>query len=315
MSEGWALALHGGAGTMNRKDMTAEKEATYHAALRECAAAGSAILAAGGHAQDAVEAAVRALEDNPLFNAGRGAVLTSDGTFEHDAAIMNGADRSAGAVTGTSTVANPISLARQVKDQTDYVALSGQGAERFAREMGVPEMSADYFDTPYRREQLTRAKAAQKVVLDHADETEFKTGTVGAVARDAAGHLAAATSTGGMTNKRPGRVGDAPMFGAGTWADDRSCAVSGTGHGEYFIRLAVAHDIAARMLYSNQSLEEAASAVVMDDLPKTGGRGGVIAVAQKGCPVAPFNTSGMYCAIVCQNSEPETAIFASVLGN
>lgn len=294
MSNGWTLALHGGAGTIKRSEMTSGRERELTDGLHAAAEAGRKILSRGGSSLDAVEAAVRALEDNPNFNAGRGAVMTADEAFELDAAVMTGHDLNAGTIMGVTNLASPVSLARRLMENSEFVSLAGQGAERFAEEQGFETVKQSYFETEFRRDQLKRAKAAQKVALDHTDDTEFKVGTVGAVARDAQGNLAAATSTGGMTNKRPGRVGDSPIIGAGTYADNNTCAISTTGHGEYFIRKSVAYDIAARMKYLGQSLEDAANEVVMRDLFQFGGRGGLVAVGATGDPVLPFNTSGMY---------------------
>lgn len=298
MSSEWTLALHGGAGTISRSDLTEARARELTDGLQNAAKAGETILASGGSSLDAVEATVRSLEDNPNFNAGRGAVLTADEAFELDAAVMTGQDLQAGTIMGVTTVANPVSLARRLMENTEFVSLAGQGAERFAREQGIGPVARSYFSTEFRIDQLRRAKAAQRVALDHSDDTEFKVGTVGAVARDIHGNLAAATSTGGMTNKKPGRIGDSPVIGAGTYADNQTCAVSTTGHGEFFLRKTVAYDIAARMKYLGQSLEEAANQVVMDDLNGFGGRGGLVAVAANGDPVLPFNTSGMYRATI-----------------
>ncbi len=235
-----------------------------------------------------MQAAITVLEDSPWFNAGRGAVLTSAGTVELDAAIMDGATREAGAVAGLQHIRNPIALARLVMEKTPHVMLAGAGAEAFARAQGVPMMPQEYFITERRREQLRKAKAMGGLLPAE------KHGTVGAVALDAQGHLAAGTSTGGTTNKMPGRIGDSPIIGAGTYADDRSCAVSATGHGELFIRNVVAYDIGARMLYRGESLAHAADEVVMKKLPPQDGSGGVIAVDREGNVTMPFNTEGMY---------------------
>ncbi|MBD8891716.1 isoaspartyl peptidase/L-asparaginase family protein [Roseibium litorale] len=307
MTDGWAIALHGGAGTILKENMTPERETAYSAGLREALLRGSIILSDGGSCEDAVEAVVRALEDDPLFNAGRGAVLTADGTFELDAAIMRGKDLAAGAVTGVSDIRNPVSLARLVMERSEHVLLAGDGAARFARAQGIGAVSSGYFETGYRREQLLKAQARNEVSLDHSDH---KYGTVGAVARDRNGHLAAATSTGGMTNKKPGRIGDSPLIGAGTYASDKSCAVSATGHGEMFIRMTVARDIAALMEYAGLPLEEAARRKVLDELPLIGGGGGIIAVGRSGPPVLTFNTAGMYRAAQSEGGTVETGIYA-----
>jgi beta-aspartyl-peptidase (threonine type) len=239
----WSIAIHGGAGTLTRTAMTPEKEAEYEAALQRALDAGAKVLADGGSAVDAVKAAIILMEDSPLFNAGKGAVFTWDGTNELDASIMDGRDRSAGAVAGVKTVKNPILLADTVRTQSEHVMLMGAGAEAFAAEKGFAVTPPEYFATPARREALERMKAKQLSALD----VDHKFGTVGAVALDLEGNLAAGTSTGGMTGKRWGRVGDAPLIGAGTYADNRACAVSATGWGEYFIRVGVAHEICARL--------------------------------------------------------------------
>jgi len=285
-----AIVVHGGAGTIRREQMTPERAAALRRDLETAVRAGYAILASGGSSLDAVEAAVRVLEDSPLFNAGRGAVLTADGTVELDASIMDGAAFRAGAVASVRTVKNPIHLARLVMERTPHVLLVGDGAERFAREMGVEIVDPDYFITPERRQQWERLRA--RPPADDADAAAAF-GTVGAVALDRQGRLAAATSTGGTMNKRPGRVGDSPIIGAGTYAN-RRCAVSATGAGEFFIRNAVAYDICARMEYLGQSIEAAARAVVLEKLAAQGGDGGVIALDARGRMAMPFNTPGMY---------------------
>ena len=281
----WALAVHGGAGTLPRRDMTAETERTYRAALERALDAGQGILDGGGAALDAVERAVVCLEDDPLFNAGRGAVFTADGRHELDASIMDGRTRAAGAVACACRVPNPIRLARLVMERSPYVLLVGEGAEAFAREQGMDLVDPGWFSTARRR-----AQAGDRTI-----------GTVGAVALDAAGHLAAATSTGGLPNRRPGRVGDSPIIGAGTYADDGSCAVSATGTGELFIRAVAAHDVAARMRYGGQTLADAARGAVMDTVGGLGGAGGggLIAVDAAGEVAMPFDTEGMYrgCAV------------------
>lgn len=286
----WALALHGGAGTISKASMTPEKEVAYRAGLMAALAAGRAVLAAGGAAEEAVVATVIELENDPLFNAGRGSVLTSAGRVEMDAALMRGRDLAAGAVAGITRVRNPILLARAVMEQSPQVMLCGEGAEAFAAAAGLAFAEPDYFITDMRLEQLRAARAADVVSLDHNDH---KYGTVGAVARDRAGNLAAATSTGGMTNKRPGRIGDSPVIGAGTYANGVA-AVSATGHGETFIRMTVARDIAALIDYAGLDLDAAVRRKVIDELPRIGGSGGVIAVGAHGAPVLAFNTPGMY---------------------
>ncbi len=285
----WTLVIHGGAGVLERARMTPELDARHRSGLDAALEAGSGILASGGSALDAVEAAARSLEDNELFNAGRGAVLTFDGTTELDAAIMDGRERDAGAVTGVSATRNPISLARAVMEKSPHVFLGGKGADQFAQELGIEQAGRDYFDLPERRRQLDELKSKGADWFD----VDMKFGTIGAVARDAQGHVAAATSTGGITGKRWGRIGDSPVIGSGTWADDRSCAVSATGSGEYFIRAAVAHEIAARMRYLGESAQAAADAVI-SDVAELGGNGGVIVVTPAGEPVFAFNSEGMY---------------------
>ncbi|WP_230530456.1 isoaspartyl peptidase/L-asparaginase family protein [Microvirga roseola] len=304
----FALAIHGGAGTILRSRMTPEREAAYHAGLRRALDAGRAVLADGGAALDAVTAAVMVLEDEPLFNAGRGAVYTSAGKQEMDAAVMNGRDRAAGAVAGICGPRNPILAARAVMEHSGPVLLIGESAMAFCREHGIAFEEPSYFHTEQRWQALQDTLAMRRSGAEDQDESR-KHGTVGAVARDRNGHLAAATSTGGMTAKMPGRVGDSPVIGAGTWADDETCAVSGTGHGEIFIRYAAGHEIASRMRYAGQSLEEASRAVVMDMLAPAGGSGGIIAVDRAGNVSLPFNCSGMYRGVVRGDGALRTAIY------
>lgn len=264
------IAIHGGAGTLSRAHISAEQERAYHAALQQVLLAGQAVLAQGGTAMEAVCEAVRLLEDCPLFNAGHGAVFTAQATHELDAAVMDGATLAAGAVAGVSRIRNPVQAARAVMQNGQHVLMVAEGAERMAQEAGLATVEPSYFSTPARHAQLLAAQARQAgVVLDHdgaaalagrAIDEGRKMGTVGAVALDAHGHLAAATSTGGMTNKLPGRLGDSPLIGCGTYADDRTAAVSCTGHGESFIRVAAAHDVCARMAYGGASLEAATHA-------------------------------------------------------
>ncbi len=286
---GWKLVIHGGAGVIERSRITPEKDAEIRAALNGALDAGAKILSTGGSALDAVEAAIRPLEDDPNFNAGRGSVFTWDGRNEMDASIMDGRTRAAGAATGVTATKNPIGLARAVMEKSPHVFLSGEGADEFSREQGLEQAGPDYFATPERRRQLEEMKTKNLSAL----EVEYKYGTVGAVALDANGHVAAATSTGGMTGKRWGRIGDSPVVGAGTYADDRACAVSATGHGEYFIRAGVAHEICARVRLSGDSGQVAADAV-MGEVEALGGTGGVIVVTPKGEMVYSFNTAGMY---------------------
>lgn len=295
----YALAIHGGAGALRRAAMTPEKEAAYRAALDSALTLGEQILQRGGSALDAVEAAVVYLEDCPLFNAGRGAVFTHDGRNELDASIMDGATQLAGAVGGVTTIKNPVRLARAVMEKSGHVFLIGRGAEQFALDQGLDTVPPSYFFTEERweilqkilTEEKSKSKAGSMILPDRQPE---KFGTVGCVALDRAGHLAAATSTGGMTNKRWNRLGDSPVIGAGTYASDDACAVSCTGHGEFFIRYAVAHDVWALMAYKNLSLQEATDFVVHKKLVEKGGEGGLIAVDKNGNIALPFNSEGMY---------------------
>ncbi|GAA4505465.1 beta-aspartyl-peptidase [Hymenobacter ginsengisoli] len=294
--------------------LTPALEAEYRAALRGALATGTALLAQGAPALDAVEATVRTLEDCPLFNAGRGAVFTHEGHHEMDAALMDGATRRAGAVAGVRAVQNPIRAARLVMEQTEHVLLAYPGADELAREHGLPMQPLEYFFTQQRFDQLQEAIAAGRVQLDHAAsppsaiDPNWKKGTVGAVARDQHGNLAAATSTGGMTNKRYSRIGDTPIIGAGTWADTR-CAISCTGHGEFFMRAVVGYDVACLMEYKGLSLAEACRVVVHDKLAPVGGEGGLIAVDADGNVALPFNSEGMYRASRNAAGEELVAIY------
>ncbi|TMM51065.1 isoaspartyl peptidase/L-asparaginase family protein [Sulfitobacter sabulilitoris] len=303
----FSLAVHGGAGTIRKSSLTPALEAEYHAALRRALEAGHDVLAGHGTAIDAVTAAVCALEDEPLFNAGRGAVFTSEGKQEMDAAIMDGTTRAAGAVGGIFGPRNPIRAARAVMDATDHVMLIGPNALNVARDAGLPFEDTDYFFTQARWDAL-QSTLAMRAEGKEDDDPARRHGTVGAVARDAAGHLAAATSTGGMTAKSPGRVGDTPLIGAGTFADNATCAVSGTGHGEVFIRWCAASEIAARMRHAGQSLAQAADHVVMHDLALNDGSGGLIAVDADGNLSLPFNCEGMYRGTVTQDGRFDTRI-------
>jgi len=285
----WKLVIHGGAGVIERANMLAGQEREIRAALDRALEAGSAILVRGGSALDAVEASARVLEDDPNFNAGRGAVLTYDGIVELDASIMDGRNRAAGAVTGVQHTKNPISLARKVMEKSEHVFLSSPGADDFAREQGLEQVPNAYFITPERQRQLEEMKGRKLSAFD----VELKYGTVGAVAVDSQGHVAAATSTGGLTGKRWDRIGDSPVIGAGTYADDRACAVSATGAGEYFIRVGVAHEICARMRMKGENAQTAADAVIAE-VGDLGGSGGVIVVTPKGEAIYSFNTPGMY---------------------
>ena len=298
----FSIIIHGGAGTILRKNMSPEKEAAYKATLEEAIKVGYNILKNGGSSLDAVQKTINVMEDSPLFNAGKGAVFTNAGTNEHDASIMDGKTLNAGASAGTTIVKNPITLARTVMDHSPHVMLSGNGANAFAKEQGLQIVNPDYFYTEKRHKSLEKIKETEKSELDHDDKMAFydediknsKFGTVGCAALDKNGNLAAGTSTGGMTNKRWGRIGDSPIIGAGTYANNNTCAVSSTGWGEYFIRAMVAHDISALMEYKNLTLQEAAKEVIQNKLSNLGGTGGVIAIDKNGNMVAEFNTAGMY---------------------
>ena len=305
------IAIHGGAGTIAAVAADAASAQPYREALHAIVAAAQATLLRGAPALDAVCLAVEMLEDCPLFNAGHGAVFTHDETHELDAAVMSGADLRAGAIAGVSHIRRPVRAARAVMEDGAHVLLAGTGAEAFAREHGLEMVDPSYFSTEARRQQLHHARAGDRVSLDHdgaplAEGSKF--GTVGAVALDMHGHLAAATSTGGMTNKRVGRIGDSPLIGAGTYADDATAAVSCTGSGEMFMRVVAAYDVCARMRYGGQTLQQATDAVVMQSLPPLGGRGGLIAVDRLGNVCLPFNTEGMYRAHARGAEAPHTAI-------
>ncbi|WP_082648051.1 isoaspartyl peptidase/L-asparaginase family protein [Lysobacter antibioticus] len=302
------LVIHGGAG-VERAGMTPADEAAARAALEQALRAGHAQLKAGKPALDAVTAAITVLEDAPMFNAGRGAVFNHDGQNELDSAVMDGASLRAGAIAGVHRVKNPILLARTVMEKSKHVMMVGDGAEAFAREQGVTLVDPSYFRTEKRWQQLQKALKEEASGKAHADvETAKHFGTVGAVALDADGHLAAGTSTGGMTNKRYGRVGDSPIIGAGTYANAR-CAVSGTGWGEYYIRAVAAYDICARVQYAGQSIGEAAKAVINEAIPKAGGDGGAIALGADGRFALPFNTEGMYRGWIGADGVPHVAIY------
>lgn len=291
----WGLVIHGGAGTIRRSEMTEERAAEYRAKLTEALNAGHAVLAEGGSAVDAVVAAITIMEDSPLFNAGKGAVFTSSGTNELDASIMNGADLNAGAVAGVKRVKNPILLARAVMENSSHVMFARDGAEAFAEEQGLELVPEEYFHTESRMRSLERAKERAAAQRSSALLTESeKFGTVGAVARDRNGDLAAGTSTGGITNKLWGRVGDSPIIGAGTYASNESCGVSATGQGEFFIRNVVAYDICARVKYTSASVTEATRAVILDRLVEQEVLGGVVVMGADGEIAMEFNTEGMY---------------------
>jgi beta-aspartyl-peptidase (threonine type) len=306
----YSLAIHGGAGTILRSEMTEEKEAAYKEALHSAIQAGESILKAHGTALDAVEAAIVVLENNPLFNAGKGAVFTHEETHEMDASIMRGDNLLAGAVAGIKNIKNPIQLSRKVMENSEHVMLCGEGAAAFAKKMGFEFIPDSYFYTAQRHEQWKKAVLEDQVALDHnikIDEKKF--GTVGAVALDMHGNLAAGTSTGGMTNKKYGRVGDSPIIGAGTYANNAQCAVSCTGHGEFFIKAVVAYDVFCLMEYKGLSLDEACSIVVKEKLVKIGGEGGLIAVDKFGNISLCFNSDGMYRASVGSHQDLMVAIY------
>ena len=302
-----SIAIHGGAGVISRDTMTPENERAYHADLGRALDAGYDVLAQGGSSLDAVVAAVKILEDSPLFNAGKGAVFSHAGINELDAAIMDGATQKAGAVAGVRHVQNPIALARLVMERTPHVLLAGEGAEEFALEQGVPLVPGSYFFTERRWKQLEEAQKAEQTASLDEDIGYF--GTVGAVARDRNGNLAAATSTGGMTNKRWGRIGDSPLIGAGTYADNETCAVSATGSGEFFIRAVVAHEICARVRLAKVSAAAAARDVIHGKLKDIGGDGGVIVVDGRGALSLEFNTEGMFRGARDSGGRRETAIY------
>jgi beta-aspartyl-peptidase (threonine type) len=302
----FGLAIHGGAGTLPRAEMGAAAEHRYRAGLKAAIDAGFALLQAGGTSLDAVTRAVVLLEDDPLFNAGLGSVFTLDGRNELDASIMDGSTLMAGAVCGLTRIKNPIELARAVMEQSQNVMLAGAGAEDFALSRGFSFVPQSYFFTPERWQQLERIRAGD---LELSALTISHVGTVGAVALDGEGRLAAATSTGGMTGKRYQRVGDSPIIGAGTYADNRSCAVSATGHGEIFIRAAVAHDICSRMRFAGRSLTQAVREVVLEELPALRGEGGVIAIDPRGEIAMEFNSEGMFRASRRAGEESQIAIY------
>lgn len=312
-----AIVIHGGAGTINKSQMTEAQEQAYHATLKHAVETGYAVLEKGGSSVDAVTAAVLIMEDSPLFNAGKGSVYTYDEGHELDASIMRGDNLMAGAVAGVTVVKNPVLLARAVMEKSEHVMLSGVGAEQFAKEQGLELVENSYFDTEFRYEALKKAKQSMQKVPHQAQnyrleapwQAEWNMGTVGAVAMDRSGLLTAATSTGGMTAKRYGRIGDAPIIGAGNFADNSSCAVSATGHGEFFIRYRVASDICARVKYQGISADKAADQVIQQELAKVGGTGGVILIDHKGKVGWSFNTEGMYRAKKTEGEATITEIF------
>ncbi len=306
----YALAIHGGAGTLLRNEITPQLEEQYKTALNEALDAGESILKVGGTALDAVEATIKSLEDSPLFNAGKGSVFTNDETHEMEASIMDGATARAGAVSAISRVKNPIVLSRKILHDDEYVYLSGKGAEQYAAEHHMKLVDPVYFYTDFRYNQLMAAKKIGKVLLDHDGEKKF--GTVGAVALDLNDNLAAGTSTGGLTNKKYGRIGDSSLIGCGCFADNQSCAVSSTGYGEFFIRAVVAHDIAALVKYKGMSLQEAADEVIQNKLVAMGGEGGVIAVDPDGHIGISFNSEGMYRGWLSSDEERGVGIFKEI---
>jgi L-asparaginase / beta-aspartyl-peptidase len=305
----FSLAIHGGAGTLLRGQMTPAKEQEYTTALQHALDAGHAVLSKAGSALDSVEAAVRVLEDCPLFNAGRGSVFTAEGTHQMDASIMEGRTRNAGAVSLITGIRNPISLARDVMEKSNHVFLAGDGAMHFAKTLGYTLEEPSYFHNDLRHKQWLALRDSEAFQLDHSDRKDSKFGTVGAVACDVHGNLAAATSTGGMTNKKWGRVGDSPMIGAGTYANNATCAISCTGSGEFFIRGVVAYDVSCLMEYRGLSLADAASEVIQNRVLQLGGDGGLIAVDAQGNIAMPFNTEGMYRGFVTSVGKTGIAIY------
>lgn len=322
LKEKFVLVIHGGAGTILKSQMTAEREKAYNDALEQALRTGHDILQKGGTALDAVEASVRSMEDNPLFNAGKGAVFTNEGKNELDAAIMDGRTLTAGSVAGVTTIKNPITAARAVMEKSPHVMMTGAGAEKFAKQQGLEIVDPSYFYTEGRWKDLQRAKAEdslkmrsgqtdtlKKTWLRQPENKDFKYGTVGAVALDRHGNLAAATSTGGMTNKKFGRVGDAPIIGSGTYANNSTVAISCTGWGEYFIRLVMAKSISDMMEFGNMPLKKAADEMVMKRLPALGGDGGLIAVDKDGNIAMPFCTAGMYRGYINHKGEKKIRIY------
>ena len=313
----FSIIIHGGAGTILKKNMTPEKEDAYKSKLEEAIHVGYDILKNGGTSIDAVQKTINVMEDSPLFNSGKGAVFTNAGTNEHDASIMDGKTLNAGASAGTTTVRNPINLARVIMDDSPHVMLSGKGAEEFAQEQGLQIVEPDYFYTENRFKSLQRIRDREKDKVNSDDKTTFynseikdsKFGTVGCAALDKNGNLAAGTSTGGMSNKRWGRIGDSPIIGAGTYANNKTCAVSCTGWGEYFIRAMAAYDISALMEYKGLTLKEAAYEVIQNKIPELGGDGGIVAVDKNGTMVAEFNTAGTFRATMNDKGELKIEIY------
>ncbi len=305
----FSIAIHGGAGTLIKGLMTEELEQQYKSALKASRDTGFKILENGGSAVDAVEIAVKLLEDSPLFNAGKGSVFTAEGTHEMDAAIMEGKHLNAGAVSLISGIKNPVSLAKDVMEKSEHVFLAGEGAMQFANELNYKLEDAKYFFDDFRHKQWLEIKHTDSFQLDHSTKKASKFGTVGAVACDKQGNIAAATSTGGMTNKKWGRVGDSPMIGAGNYANNKTCAVSCTGSGEFFIRGVVAYDVSCLMEYKGLSLQEASNEVIHKRILEIGGDGGLIAVDAQGNIAMPFNTEGMYRAYRSSEGKDNIAIY------
>ncbi len=306
MTTKYGIAIHGGAGTLLRSSMTSEKEKEYLTGLEDALKAGYNVLQNGGSSLDAVEAAVISLEDCPLFNAGKGSVFNHIGKHEMDASIMYGKTLQAGAVSGVSNIKNPVKLAKAIMQQSEHVMMSGAGAETFAGQQGLATADDDYFFNDFRYQQWQEIKDSDTIQLDHSDK---KFGTVGAVALDKSGNLAAATSTGGMTNKKFGRVGDTPIIGAGTYANNNTCAISCTGHGELFIRSVVAYDISCLIEYKGLTLQEACDVLVHDKLIKIGGEGGLIGIDKYGNIALPFNSEGMYRGYWIGGEKPVISIY------
>jgi L-asparaginase / beta-aspartyl-peptidase len=305
----FTIAIHGGAGTIRKRDLTPVVEKAYKDGLLAALNAGYSILEKGGTALDAVKAAVMNLEDNILFNAGRGSVFTNKGHHEMDASIMSGKDLQAGAVTGVQGIRNPVALAYEIMKRTEHIMLSGDGAVEFAAEIGMPLETDEYFYSEFRYKQWEQVRDTDSSALDHNINTEKKFGTVGAVACDKNGDIAAATSTGGMTNKKFGRVGDTPLIGCGTYANNKTCAISATGHGELFMKAVAAYDVSALMEYKNYSLQQAMDEVVNKKLVAIEGEGGMIGVDAKGNAALVFNSKGMYRAVKNSNGRMEIAIY------
>ena len=306
----YSLAIHGGAGTILKSAMTEKKEKAYRRVLKASLKAGEQVLKKGKSALEAVEAAVIVMEDSELFNAGKGSVFTHDADHEMDASIMEGKSRRAGAVAGVKRVRNPITLCKEILLHCEHVFLIGSGAEEYAKLRKLKIEEKEFFSTDYRYQQLLKIRNTHETLLDHSDHELKKFGTVGAVARDNDGNLAAATSTGGITNKRYMRVGDTSIIGSGTYAENGVCAVSSTGWGEFYIRAVAAYEVAALMKYGGRSLQEAAKVVIRETIPQLGGDGGLIAVDSEGNIVMPFNTEGMYRGMVQHDGKTEIAIYS-----